>query len=71
MSAGAAYGWAGESTINGADKNDDKSTALYGGSVGRRISSSQGLRLSYLRTDTLNDLGADMNSFILGWTFRF
>lgn len=71
MAAGAAYAWAGESTINGVLKDDDKSTLLYGASFGFRIGESQSVRLSYIRTDTLNDIGADTDSLGLGWSFRF
>jgi len=71
MAAGAAYAWAGESTINGVPKDDDKSTLLWGTSLGFRINSTQSVRLGYIRTDSQNDLGANTNSLALGWSVRF
>lgn len=71
ISAGAAYSWAGESTINGTPKNDERSTLLSGFSFGMRVNASQSVRFAYIRTDSLNDLGSDTDSFGLGWSFRF
>jgi hypothetical protein len=71
FAAGAAYAWAGESAINGVEKDDDKSNLIYGASCGYRLSASQSMRFGYIRTDTLNDLGADTHSLVLGWSVRF
>jgi len=71
IAAGAAYAWAGESTINDVHKGDDKSSLVYGASVGFRIDASQNIRFGYVRTDPLNELGAETHSFALGWSFRF
>ena len=71
MAAGAAYSWAGESKVNGVSKDDDKSNLIYGASFGYRIDASQSVRLAYVRTDTLNELGADTDSVAVGWSFRF
>jgi hypothetical protein len=71
MSAGVAYSWAGESTVNGVPQKDDKSNLLSGASIGFRLGASQGVRLAYMRTDTLNDLGSDTDTVALGWSFRF
>jgi hypothetical protein len=71
MAAGIAYSWAGESTVNGVAKNDNKSNLLSGASFGFRVDATQSVRLGYIRTDTLNDLGSDTDTFGLGWSFRF
>lgn len=71
VSAGAAYAWAGESAVDGVAKGDERSGLLSGLSFGLRLDRSQNLRLAYIRTDTLNDLGADTDSIGLGWSFRF
>lgn len=71
MSAGVAYAWAGESTINDVAKGDDRSNLVYGCSVGCRIDASQSIRFGYIRTDPLNELGSETHSFGLGWSFRF
>jgi hypothetical protein len=71
ISAGAAYAWAGESTIDGVSKDDEKRNLLSGLSFGLRLDESQSLRFAYIRTDTQNDLGSDTDSFGVGWSFRF
>jgi hypothetical protein len=71
VSLGAAYTWAGESTVNGVAKDDDKSTLYFGPSFGLRLDESQSLKLGYVRGDTLTDTGADTHSFGLGWSIRF
>ena len=71
ISAGAAYSWAGESTINGVPADDERSNLIYGTSLGFRLSASQSVRFAYVGIDTLNDVGADTNSLAVGWSFRF
>jgi hypothetical protein len=71
FSLGAAYNWAGESTINGLSKGDDRSTLLYGPSFGFRLGDSQSVRAAYVRNDTLTDVGADTHNFAVGWSVRF
>jgi hypothetical protein len=71
LSFGAAYGWAGESTINGAAKDDERSNLLFGPSIGCRLSATQSLRLGYIRTDTLTDVGSDTHNLGVGWSVRF
>jgi hypothetical protein len=71
VSFGAIYSWAGESTINDVAKGDDKSNLLFGPSFGCRIGDSQSVRLTYVRTDTLNDVGSDTHTLALSWAFRF
>lgn len=70
LSAGAAYGWAGESTINGVPKDDEKSNLLYGAAFGFRLGDTQSLRVTYIRGDSLNELGADTHSLAAGWSIR-
>jgi hypothetical protein len=71
LAGGAAYAWAGESTVNGLAKDDERSNLLWGGSVGLRLDGSQSVRLAYMRTDSLNDLGSDTHTLALGWSLRF
>jgi len=71
VAAGVAYSWAGESTIDGVPKDDDKSNLISGTSIGYRLGATQSMRLGYIRTDTQNDLGSDTDSIALGWSFRF
>ena len=71
VSAGVAYSWAGESTINGVAKDDEKSNLLSGTAFGFRASASQSVRFTYVRTDTQNELGSDSDGLAVGWSFRF
>ncbi len=71
MAAGVAYSWAGASTVNGVAKDDDKSNLISGASIGLRLDATQSVRLGYVRTDTLNDLGSDTDTLVLGWSYRF
>jgi hypothetical protein len=70
-SISAGYGVAGESSINNIDKNDNRSDVLGAVSFGFPILKSQGIKLSYLRTQTFNDIGADTNTFAFGWNIAF
>jgi hypothetical protein len=71
VSAGAAYGWAGESTVNGEAKDDERSNLLYGLAAGCRLGDTQSLRITYVRGDTLTDVGSDTHNLALGWSIRF
>lgn len=71
LSVGAAYGWGGESTINGVEKDDEKANLLFGGSIGFRIGETQSVKLAYIRGDALEDIGSDTDSVLLGWSIRF
>lgn len=71
ISAGAAYGWAGEAFINGQPQGDDKSKLLYGASFGVPIARTQSLRLGYIRGETLTNVGTDSHSVFLAWVWRF
>lgn len=71
LSVGSAYTWAGESSINGESKDDEKSALTYGSAFGFRLGETQSLRFTYIRNDTLTEVGADSNSFVVGWSMRF
>ncbi len=71
IAAGTAYAWAGESKVNGVSMDDARSNLLSGASIGLRLDPSQSIRLGYIRTDSLNDLGSDTDSVSLGWSLRF
>ena len=50
---------------------DDKSILISGTSFGFRLAESQSVRLAYVHSDTLTDVGADTDSVSVGWSFRF
>lgn len=71
LGGGAAYGWAGESVIDGAGVGDDKSNLLYGLSIGFPCGANQSMRVAYLRGDSLADVGMDSHSVLVTWSLRF
>jgi hypothetical protein len=71
LSAGIAYGWAGETSIDGDSKDDERSNLLYGVSFGFRIGTNQGVRIGYVRGDTLTDVGSDTHNPYITWSYRF
>lgn len=71
VSGGVAYGWFGESSVNGDRLGDDRSKLLYGGAIGCPISRTQSLRVGYIRGDTLTSTGSDTHTFFMSWAIRF
>lgn len=71
VSAGAAYGWAGESEIDGVDKDDERSNLMYGVSFGFSVASTHSFRAGYIRQATLEDVGMEVNHFFLTWGMVF
>ena len=67
----AGYGLGGQSIVNNQPKNDDRSDILFSGSYGLVVSKMQAIKFTYIRTQTLKNLGADLNSFVLGWSAVF
>lgn len=70
-SAGAAYDWAGRSTIDGARKEDEKNHLLYGASIGFPLGRAQGVRVGYIRGRTFADVGTNSHSVFVSWSLRF
>lgn len=71
VSAGVAYGWFGESSLNGERLGDDKSKLLYGAAVGVPIGKKQSVRVGYIRGDSLTNVGSDTHTVFVGWAWRF
>jgi hypothetical protein len=71
LSVGAAYGWGGETAIDGADTGDERSNLLYGASFGFRLAATQGIRVAWLHADSRTDTGADTDNVLVMWTLRF
>jgi len=67
----AAYGWNGQSTIDGNAVDDSRRLILSALAVGVPIGNSQGLKFAYIRTRTKTDTGADLDSLSIGWSLRF
>jgi len=70
-SLGAAYGWEGESRIDGVNKDDEKRIVLFGASIGLPVGRNQGVRVGYLGGRTHGDTGVNTDSLLISWSFRF
>lgn len=71
VSAGVAYGWAGENEIDGLGKDDEAGNLLFGASLGVPVGHSQGVALRYIGGRTQKDTGSDSDRLVLAWTIRF
>ncbi|MDM9630273.1 transporter [Robiginitalea aurantiaca] len=67
LSLSAGYGFGGESIINGQAAGDFRSNLLVSASYSFLIAKRQGLKLTYVHTEALENIGADTDNFILAW----
>ena len=70
-SLSAGYGLGGQSIVNNLAKDDERGDFLGAASFGFVLGKKQSLKLSYLRTQSTNNVGANLNSFVLGWSHLF
>ena len=61
----------GESLINRQPNGDFRSNLLMSASYSLMIAKRQGLKLSYIRSEALQDIGSNTNNFILSWFISF
>jgi hypothetical protein len=61
-SASAGYGYGGESTINGVDKNDCRENLAWALSFGFPITRQLGAKVIYLSTRAQESIGQDTDS---------
>jgi hypothetical protein len=71
LSLGAGYGLGGESVINKQPNGDYRSSFLGSASYSLLIAKRQGLKLTYIRAQALQDIGSNTNNFILAWFVSF
>jgi hypothetical protein len=71
LSLSAGYGFGGESLINGQPAGDFRSNLLVSASYSFLIAKRQGLKLTYLHAEALENIGADTDNFILAWFISF
>ena len=70
-SISASYGLGGQSVVNrqpNADNRKDLQGAL---SFGFPLSKFQGMKVAYVRSETLRDIGSNLNVLIVGWSIVF
>lgn len=70
-SISASYGIGGESVVNNVSNADLRTNLLSALSAGLKISTRQNLKLVFLNSTTLKDLGSNTNSIIVGWSHIF
>jgi hypothetical protein len=70
-SLSAAYGWRGETTVNGVPSNNDKADFLAALSVGIPLTPKQGVKLAYVHSETHRFTGADLETFAIAWSMFF
>jgi hypothetical protein len=70
-SAGVAYGWAGESSVNGNSSDDERGNVLSTVSFGFPVGKAQGVRIGYIGGRTQEDVGGDSDSILVTWSWRF
>lgn len=70
-SVSVAYGLGGESVVENNELGDQHGDLLYSASFGTQLSKTQGVKLVYMRWETLRDVGSKTNSIGLSWTKLF
>ena len=66
--ASAGYGFGGESTVNGEDKNDRKENLAWALSLGYSITRQLGVKVAYLGTRAQESVGLDSDSIAVGFS---
>lgn len=69
VSAGAGYGYGGESAVNGEEKDDRKENLAWELSIGCPITRQLGVKVAYLGTRTQKSIGQDADSIALALSF--
>lgn len=69
ISGGFAHG--GRSSINGVDKTDDRRSRYVALSLGVPINRQQGLKFTYLTSDTNIDVGQNTSSLLVAWSINW
>jgi len=65
------YGYGGESSINGVEKNDGRRNFYWAFSMGVPINANQGLKLVYFSGNTNTSLGSNTNALIAAWSINW
>ena len=66
--ASAGYGYGGESTVSGVEKNDRRGNLAWALSVGYPITRQLGVKVAYLGTRTQEPVGRDTDSIAAGFS---
>ena len=66
-SLSAGYGTGGRSIVNDASNDDQRGDFLGSISLGMPISKKQSVKVVYINSQTLKDVGGDTDSFVVAW----
>lgn len=64
------YGLSGQSIVNNQPNNDDRVDLMGSISFGFNLNKTQAVKLVYIRTETLKDIGANLNTIALSWSTK-
>jgi Putative MetA-pathway of phenol degradation len=67
-SLSVGYGLGGQSIVDRQPNNDDRGDVLGALSLGFPLMKKQTLKFTYVRSQTLKDIGSDTNSLVLVWS---
>ena len=67
-SLSAGYGTGSRSVVNNVSNEDQRADFLAAVSMGMPISKKQSVKLVYINSQTLKDIGSDTDSFVMAWT---
>jgi len=70
-SASMGYGYDGESSINGVQKNDSRRNFYWALSLGLPINANQGLKLAYYSGNTNTSLGSNNDTLLAAWSINW
>ena len=71
LSLSVGYGLGGESVVNRQPNGDFRANLLASASYSFLISKRQGLKLTYIRAEALQDIGSNTNNMLLAWFVSF
>lgn len=67
-SISASYGLGGQSVVNRQPNADNRQDLQGAFSFGFPVSKYQGMKIAYVRSETLRDIGSNLNILIVGWS---
>lgn len=65
------YGLGGKSVVNRQPNNDERGDVQYGLAFGFPVLKKQGMKIFYIHSETVKDVGSNLNVIGLGWSILF
>lgn len=69
VSTGIAYATGAQSTINGVEKDDERGNLAWGVSAGYPFAPNFGMKIGYIGLRTQKDVGADLDTLTIGFSY--